>query len=450
MIMLKKIIILFLCLVLIVNVNSQDEANDATSVQLEDAVDDGGITPDSVFYGLDNAWERVSLAFTFNKEKKAEKELKYARERLKEVKLMVEENKLDAAQKAEEKHTRLIEKLKERIDGLDDKNEGDLETNLEFENEIEEQEAEIDEIKTKIEIKGDLSVEQRELLDKLIESLKANNQNVRLKIESKRDEIKVKLKERGVDEEKIREKINKKRDEGLERALKLRIEHVQREIEKSGEYLERNDREELKKHLEIAEEILDDADDAVEKNEFENAKELILRALKLAVSVRGEPAGIEEKKNELKEAKKEVKELLKERREKVEDEDKKESEDEEIDEEKDEEDYFTEKMQNEVINKRGMPIEGFTPSMFLDVFPKLEKKDFHGVKAFGGAYYYIGGELKFETSSDRFSDDGLMVSSADGSVGEDGMEKLLENLSQRFGVKIDGEKSVDRIVDHLK
>ena len=50
-------------------------------------------------------------------------------------------------------------------------------------------------------------MEQRELLDKLIESLKANNQNVRLKIESKRDEIKVKLKERGVDEEKIKEKI---------------------------------------------------------------------------------------------------------------------------------------------------------------------------------------------------------------------------------------------------
>src|SRR3989344_6426017 len=145
MIMLKKIIILFLCLVLIVNVNSQDEANDATSVQLEDAVDDGGITPDSVFYGLDNAWERVSLAFTFNKEKKAEKELKYARERLREVKLMVEENKLDAVQKAEERHRKLIENVRARMDEIGEDDEEDLETNLEFENEIEEQEAEVDE-----------------------------------------------------------------------------------------------------------------------------------------------------------------------------------------------------------------------------------------------------------------------------------------------------------------
>src|SRR3989338_8552512 len=166
----RKIISFLIFLLLVVNVSAQGDAPD--SAELDDT--DAGITPDSAFYGLDNAWEKISLAFTFNKEKKAEKELKYARERLREVKLMVEENKLDAVQKAEERHRKLIENVRARMDEIGEDDEEDLETNLEFENEIEEQEAEVDEIKTKIEIKGDLSAEQRKLLDKLIESLKAN------------------------------------------------------------------------------------------------------------------------------------------------------------------------------------------------------------------------------------------------------------------------------------
>lgn len=45
----------------------------------------GGITPSSPFYFFDTTFEKVSLFFTFNPLKKAEKALKYAGERLSEA-----------------------------------------------------------------------------------------------------------------------------------------------------------------------------------------------------------------------------------------------------------------------------------------------------------------------------------------------------------------------------
>ncbi len=70
---------------------------------------DPGVTPDSLFYGLDKAMDRISLALTFNKAAKAEKGLKIAEERLMEAKQMFEENKGDKAEKAQEQHERTLQ-----------------------------------------------------------------------------------------------------------------------------------------------------------------------------------------------------------------------------------------------------------------------------------------------------------------------------------------------------
>src|SRR3989344_6375510 len=43
--------------------------------------------------------------------------------------------------------------------------------------------------------------------------------------------------------------------------------------------------------------------------------------------------------------------------------------------------YFSRKLQTEVVKKNGQPIEGFTPDMFLSVFPGLRASDFDGVEA---------------------------------------------------------------------
>jgi len=66
--------------------------------------EDPGITPDSFLWGLDKASERIDLLLTFDKSEKAKKGLAHAHERLSEVKAMIEENKLEAAEKAKESH----------------------------------------------------------------------------------------------------------------------------------------------------------------------------------------------------------------------------------------------------------------------------------------------------------------------------------------------------------
>jgi len=78
-----------------------------------------GINPDSVFYGLDRAMERLSLAFTFKKAKKAEKALKYAEERLAEAEEMAEENNLDEVDKVLEDHDELVEEATEIIEEVE-------------------------------------------------------------------------------------------------------------------------------------------------------------------------------------------------------------------------------------------------------------------------------------------------------------------------------------------
>lgn len=52
-----------------------------------------GVTPDSWMYGLDRAFEKISLALTFDKVKKAEKRLLMASERIAELKAMVDKGK---------------------------------------------------------------------------------------------------------------------------------------------------------------------------------------------------------------------------------------------------------------------------------------------------------------------------------------------------------------------
>ncbi len=65
------------------------------AVAQEEELPDAGITPDSILYGLDKAFERISLALTFNNAAKAEKRLQMASERLAELKAMTDKGKLE-------------------------------------------------------------------------------------------------------------------------------------------------------------------------------------------------------------------------------------------------------------------------------------------------------------------------------------------------------------------
>ncbi|MFC1991637.1 DUF5667 domain-containing protein [Chloroflexota bacterium] len=68
--------------------------------QEEEALPDPGTTPDSAFYFMDKWGKSLSLAFTFNAERKAQKALRYADERMAEIDAMMAKNKIKEATKA--------------------------------------------------------------------------------------------------------------------------------------------------------------------------------------------------------------------------------------------------------------------------------------------------------------------------------------------------------------
>jgi len=80
-----------------------------------------GITPDSIFWGLDKSIEKIQLLLTFNLVKKTELRLRLADERLAEIEIMIKKRKIKAREKAEiiredeiKELGNLMEKLKEK------------------------------------------------------------------------------------------------------------------------------------------------------------------------------------------------------------------------------------------------------------------------------------------------------------------------------------------------
>jgi len=67
--------------------------NIAISAVAEEELSDPGITPDSWLYGIDRAFERISLALTFDRVAKAEKHLQIASERIAELRAMIDKGK---------------------------------------------------------------------------------------------------------------------------------------------------------------------------------------------------------------------------------------------------------------------------------------------------------------------------------------------------------------------
>lgn len=68
-----------------------------------------GLTPDSPFYFLDKLSKKINLFFTLDPVKKAKKATQYAEERIAEAKVMAEENKSEATEKANEGYQKFLD-----------------------------------------------------------------------------------------------------------------------------------------------------------------------------------------------------------------------------------------------------------------------------------------------------------------------------------------------------
>lgn len=109
--------------------------------------------------------------------------------------------------------------------------------------------------------------------------------------------------------------------------------------------------------------------------------------------------------------------------------------------------YFADQLRSRGTEKiGGMPIEGFTPGLYMQAFPGMTKADFDGVLAIGGVWRHdaAADELTFEPY------EGGMATSADGTVSDDGMPILLRNLADRLGAAEAGGRMVDSLISSLE
>ena len=107
--------------------------------------------------------------------------------------------------------------------------------------------------------------------------------------------------------------------------------------------------------------------------------------------------------------------------------------------------YFAIELYEQAIknNDGRIPIEGFDPYLYKGAFPGFEDSDFNGAKAVGGIWVF-NQELKWiETNL------GGPITSADGTLTNEGLMKVLDNLERRLEVVVESEVDVDNIISML-
>ncbi len=250
---------------------------------------DPGVTPDSFLWGLDKAIDQLNLVLTFSPAEKAKKGIEIARERLEEVKVMVEANKLEAAEKGKEEHIKILSKVKGSISGIEEENSVEqIEKEIEIERELEEHEDEVEEVsnslKIKIEVKGNLNEQQKALFNSILNTLENKTGELKIEIKNKKDKTKIKIKtETGKSEKEVEEEI-----EDIEEKIGLtniKKEKAEEEIEDAKESLEELEKE-LQEHkleghianetpitilIDNAKEKISKAEEALQSNGFGEA-----------------------------------------------------------------------------------------------------------------------------------------------------------------------------------
>ncbi len=254
-------------------------AQETTTAQAEIDID-AGVAPDSPFYGLDVAIDRLALAFTFGAEAKSEKALEISRERLAEVKAMLEAKKDAHAERAAEEHAAFMT---------------EAETNLDLV-QAESEDAELA-IKTKIEAKliSHLDKIQRlklQLAEKqeILNRLEQRAEKFEAKLDAREQSIIEKLRSKGVTDEEIQEKIDSAHEK-IENKLKERapdqIEKAKEAIEEAKEKVDENSTEarllaEAEAKLEIAEQALEDGKLGMSFGQARAAEKLAINAERIA------------------------------------------------------------------------------------------------------------------------------------------------------------------------
>ena len=269
----KCIIFGFLLIVLISPVNAQQ----ATTI-------DPGVTPDSFLWGLDKAFDQITLLLTTGDVDKAKKGLEIAEERLAEIREMIKENKLGEAKKAQEAHGKTLLKVKEKVKEVEeDDSLQEIEKVIEIEKELEKHDDDVEqtfgELKVKIEIKGEITQEQKDLINSILNSLKGQVGEVEIEIKNKKNKIKIEIEqETGKSDEEVEIEIGDIEEEkGIkkqEKALEA-IEDAEKELNKLLE----GDEEE---NMTISQELIDNFNSLFDQAKEQFAQNNYVEARRLA------------------------------------------------------------------------------------------------------------------------------------------------------------------------
>ena len=178
---------------------TESVSEETVAIEGEVEIVESGVEPDSVLHGLDRAAERINLALTFNKVRKAEKALRIAEERLAEAEAMARKGKLDHAERAEKYHDALVEEAADSAEEIESN--GDNETAkealkeiLKLRNKIESHSEKVSLVKHRIlERQAErMTPEQLAKLRAIFERIENKSLETENKIHQKRENVKTK------------------------------------------------------------------------------------------------------------------------------------------------------------------------------------------------------------------------------------------------------------------
>ena len=161
-------------------------------------VEEFNITPDSPFYGLDRALDNLRLIVALTDQQTALTGIDIAEERIKEVELMIDVNKIPEAGIAQEEHRKMMLEVDDALIKISVNTDVDklrqvikIEKRLAIhEDNIEHSE---DRIKIKIETKGVVTDAQKAMIDEILSMVDENTEKVEIKIDNEKGKIKIEI-----------------------------------------------------------------------------------------------------------------------------------------------------------------------------------------------------------------------------------------------------------------
>ena len=198
-----KQVIAFIMLFLVMSVGAYAENVTETDIVEDIELPDAGTTPDSPFYGLELAIERIQLALERDPAKRAERALMHAEERLAEVQEMVEANKIEAAERAQVRHTELFAEIEDVVSDKDQMPAEALRNTMVLQDKVEKHRAKIEKVKISFESKDQFLEQMSQLWDQM----NGDMDSIEVRIDNAREKVQVVMENNGVDVEAVETKF---------------------------------------------------------------------------------------------------------------------------------------------------------------------------------------------------------------------------------------------------